>query len=142
MASSLESLVENLKDETNSNFHCLKAEFPDHHRILCQKGFYPYEWFDNVNKFDFQGLPKIDRFYSCLSQKHVSPENYKHAETVYEKLNCQSFKDYHLAYLKCDVLLLADVFENFRKTCVDYYKLDPANYICPRLSLGRNVIIN
>ena len=38
MASSLESLVENLKDETNSNFHCLKAEFPDHHKILCQKG--------------------------------------------------------------------------------------------------------
>ena len=37
--------------------------------------------------------------------------------------------DYHLTYLKCDVLLLADVFENFRKTCHDYYELDPSNYI-------------
>ena len=74
-------------------------------------------------------MPNIEDFYSCLSQKHISNENYDHANIVYDKLNCQSFKDYHLTYLKCDVLLLADVFENFRKTCQTYYGLDPANYI-------------
>ena len=37
--------------------------------------------------------------------------------------------DYHSIYLKTDVLLLAGVFENFRKTCSDYYQLDPANYM-------------
>ena len=107
----------------------MRSVFPNHLNLLCQKGFYPYEWFDNVNKFEFQGLPKPKEFYSCLSQKHISEDNYEHAQNVYEKLNCKSFKDYHLLYLKCDVLLLADVFENFRNTCINYYGLDPANYI-------------
>ena len=43
--------------------------------------------------------------------------------------------DYHDLYLKSDILLLADVFENFRKTCLQYYKIDPCHYfISPGLS--------
>ena len=40
--------------------------------------------------------------------------------------------DYHDRYLKSDVLILADVFENFRKTGKEHYNLDPAHYSsCP-----------
>ena len=40
--------------------------------------------------------------------------------------------DYHDLYLKTDVLILVDVFENFRKTNKQYYNLDPVHYFsCP-----------
>ena len=37
-------------------------------------------------------------------------------------------KDYHNLYNLSDVLLLADVFENFRNICTHYYELDTAWY--------------
>ena len=59
----------------------------------------------------------------------MKPEEYQHAQHVYNTMNFESFGDYHYLYLKCDVLLLADVFENFRDLSLEYYKLDPAHYL-------------
>ena len=42
--------------------------------------------------------------------------------------NEKSIKDYHNLYNQADVLLLADVYENFRDICIKNYKLDPAHY--------------
>jgi hypothetical protein len=81
-----------------------------------------------INLITLDYLQK-NHFYSKLSQSHISETDYEHAQNVYNKLKCKSFKDYHLTYLQCDVLLLSDVFGNFRKTCQNYYGLDPANYI-------------
>ena len=40
----------------------------------------------------------------------------------------KTMRDYHNLCLKTDVLLLTDVFENFRDVCIENYKLDPAWY--------------
>ena len=49
--------------------------------------------------------------YSSLKQEPSTDDKYKHAQNVYEQLKCKACKDYHMTYLKCDVLRLADVFE-------------------------------
>ena len=33
--------------------------------------------------------------------------------------------DYHDLYVQADILLLADVFENFRNECLEIYDIDP-----------------
>ena len=91
--------------------------------LLCKKGLYPYEYIDNDEKLNEIGLPPKEAFYSKLTKKHITDEEYQHAQDVYTKLNCQTFYDYHVAYLQCDVLLLSDIFENFRKMCLDYYEI-------------------
>ena len=53
---------------------------------------------------------------------------YKHAQNVWNAFNLESMEQYHDLYLKSGVLLLADVFEKFCKTCLRYYKLDPCHY--------------
>ena len=76
MASSLEKLVENLHNDNPTtkydNFTFMKKEFGNDIALVCQKGFYPYEYMDNTDKLDQEGLPNIESFYSQLSQKAIS----------------------------------------------------------------------
>ena len=81
-----------------------------------------------IDKFD-EPLPKKEDFYSIINDEHISDENYKHAKNVSNTFKLETIMgDYHDLYLKSDILLLAGVFENFRNTCVQYYKLDPCHY--------------
>ena len=68
-----------------------------------------------LNKFNETQLPKKKDFYSILNNEHISDEQYKHAQNVWDTFNLKTMGDYHDLYLKSDILLLADVFENFRK---------------------------
>jgi hypothetical protein len=105
------------------------------HPLLRRKGVYPYSWVDDYNKFNHTTLPSIEAFYNDLEDKPCSVDEYNHAINVWNTLGCNTFKDYHIHYLKSDVILLADVFENYRNMCLKEFQLDPAQFIsAPSLS--------
>ena len=125
MASSLENLV---KATNKSDFKITKSEFGDKTDIILRKGVYPYEYIDSLDRFNETQLPSIDKFYSKLSDEKIKDVDYEHAQKVWNEFNCKTIGDYHDLYLKTDVVLLADVFQTFRKTYMDSYKLDPLHY--------------
>ncbi|KAL9959333.1 hypothetical protein ACROYT_G032647 [Oculina patagonica] len=96
--------------------------------LLYKKGFYPYEYMDSWEKFEETSLPEKDKFYSKLNDENITDGDYEHAQNVWKTFGCKTLGDYHDLYVKTDVCLLTDVFENFRKLCLDKYGLDPANY--------------
>ena len=126
MSSSLDNLIKNLPDEA---FKYTKQEFKkEQFNLMKQKGIYPYDHMDSFDRFNETKLPVQQDFYSILNNEHISDEQYKHAQNVWDTFNLKTMGNYHDLYLKSDILLLADVFENFRKTCLQYYKLDPCHY--------------
>ena len=58
----------------------------------------------------------------------VSESDYANVANVWQRFSIQTLGEYSDPYLKTDVLLLADVFENFHESCVASYGLDPAHY--------------
>ena len=128
MSSSLDKLSDNLEDE---DFIYTKKYFTDpvQFNLMKRKGVYPYDYMDSFSKFNDTELPHREKFYSLLTDNNISEDAYSRAENVWNTFNLQNMGEYHDLYLKTDILLLTDVFENFRKTCLTYYKLDPLHYI-------------
>ncbi|CAH3140184.1 unnamed protein product, partial [Porites lobata] len=125
LQTSLANLVSNLQPD---DFHNTKREFKKNVDLLTRKGVYPYDYVSSLEKMSETQLPPKEEFYSKLNEEDISEDDYQHAINVWNTFNCKTIKDYHDLYLKSDVLLLADVFENFRKTCLKQYNLDPAHY--------------
>ena len=96
--------------------------------LLYKKGIYPYEYMDSWERFSETRLPDKEKFYSKLNDEHITDEEYAHAKTVWDAFECKTLGDYHDLYVKTDVALPADVFENFRNICQEQYGLDPAHY--------------
>ena len=130
LSASLATLVENLKQSGADKFKYLASEFtPEQLPHLLRKGVYPYDWVDDWAKLDEPALPSREHFSNQLTGSECSEADYEHAQAVFTRFNCQTVRDYLDIYLKCDVLLLADVFEAFRASCMKHYELDPAHYL-------------
>ena len=143
MATSIDKLSENLVidcktiDDKRAVFKNISKQFTNDEQfeLMIKKGIYPYDYIDNYNRLYETKLPSKESFYSHLYDSNCSDEDYEQAQIVWNKFNCKTMLEYHNLYLITDVLLLADIWENFRAVCYKNYKLDcEYYYTAPSLS--------
>jgi hypothetical protein len=123
---SLDNLVEQLRK--------YKYDFPISNRVkleacLRQKGIFPHSYITSFDKLKDKSLLPIEAFRNDLTNKPCSQEDYNRAKSVWDTVKCQSLMDYMLAYLKADVVLLAEVYENYRNVTLKELGLDPCRFI-------------
>ena len=126
LSSSVEALVNNLPKDGFKNLE--KYFTPEQVKLLKQKGFFPYDYMDDIEKLKVKKPPTQEVFYSKLTGHGIDNINYQHVLKVWKTWKMKTFKDYLKLYNETDVLLLADVFENFRDVCLKNYGLDPVYY--------------
>jgi len=136
LQSSLEKLVNKLEKE---QFTHLKKIFDEEAcELLIRKRVFPCDCFNSLSKFNDTQLSPIEMFYSKLNDSDISPEDFKHAQRVWDCFKMKDFRHHHDLYLMTDVVLLADVFENYvcsKRRLFKNYELDPCWYYpAPRLA--------
>ena len=139
LSSSLDKLVKltkyednKLRDNWQEHFkYSFKGKYIKNEKdlfLLTEKGVYPYDYCNGFNKFNDTELPEKKHFYSRLSEEDISDADYERAKLIWKHFNIKNLGEYHDLYLETDVLLLTDVYENFKKQCLTDYELDPAHY--------------
>ena len=97
--------------------------------MLFRKGVYPYEYMDGWDKLNETSILSKESFYSNLTMENISETGCRHANNVFKTFKLNNLGDYHDLYVQSNTLLLADVFENFRKAFIKTYELDLAYFI-------------
>ena len=77
----------------------------------------------NFNKLPYPP-PPINEFYSSLTDSNITASDYQHAQNVWDKTNCNTLKDYVNVYLNLDVVLLADIYLQWRSLLLELFDLD------------------
>ena len=138
LQASLDQLTEDLS-KTDHKYQILKQTYlaksgsnfdPLKFNILLTKSYYPYEYCTNFELMkNTTTLPKRSDFYSSLREKTIGKEEHRAAKKVWKMFNCQNLLDYTKLYCKLDTILLAEVFQKFRKDMHEFSSLDPSHYI-------------
>ena len=130
LGASLMTLVSNLREKGKKYFTNINHYMPlkELNSLLKCKGVLPYSYLNSVKHLSETSLPGRGSFFNELSLKEISKEEYAFVHRVWSTFLCATLKDYMVVYLLSDVLLLANVFENFRGNCLESYELDPLHY--------------
>lgn len=124
MSSSLDRLANNLPDE---EYKYTSEVFKDEKFKIMQH----ITWTALISLMkNYQEKMNFTVFFEMCTYLMI-----KCTQNVWQTFNLKTMGQYHDLYLRSDILLLTDVFENLRKTCLVYYHLDPYHYFSsPRMS--------
>ena len=118
LQSSLSEIIKSINNYPNMNKNGLTDD------LFKQKLAYPYEYF-NINNFESPLNLKKEHFWSTLNQNFANEKDINRTNEIIKKFNIKNGKELTLLYLKTDVIQLADIFENFIKTAIKEYKINP-----------------
>ena len=104
----------------------MKKEFPDKWQYLNKKLAYPYEYFNSIEDYK-KPVDKLEKedFFSKLKNEYPSEDEIKRTKEIIKLFNIKNGEELTRLYCKSDVILLADVFENFVKVSAEEYKINP-----------------
>ena len=126
MGSSLDKLVSNLpKDDLIYTSKVFKGKRLN---LMSQKDVYPYNFMDSFEKFNQTKLPTKDQFFCILNNQYITDDECDHAKNIWKTFKIKTMGKYPDLHYGSHVLLLTNVFKNFRKTCMQYYKLHSCHY--------------
>ena len=150
LTGSLQTLTKNLKAKGEEEKMEMKKTFPNSWQyfqenwnhlddaafeMLTKKLPYPYMYMDSMQKFKEKKLPPKEAFYNEIGKEHISDEDYNFVQELWIRFKLKNLGELHDLYMVTDVLLLSDVFENFRDFSLENYSLDPAHFFsAPGLS--------
>ena len=132
----LQGNLDNLSKDLDDDLKIVtKNEFQNNFKYVNKKlENFPYTYLNPENLNEKQ-LPEMKEFDNILTMKKITKEEYKEVQNFYKNMKFKNLKEYLECYLKSDITLLADIFNNFRKMIFNEFELDPVKYISsPSLS--------
>ena len=134
MSTSLDNLVSLLLKSGRQNFVNTTRHLGNDDLVFA-KGVYPYSYMESREKFEETQLPPIEAFRDTLNNEELNLKDYERAQKTWSHFGMKTLQDYHDHYLLSDVLLLADVMENFRNAIFSEHRLDCLHfYTLPSLA--------
>ena len=130
LSGSLDHLASKLPQNDLDEYLCwLTRRDARRTHLLLHKAALPYDFIDSADKLNVNNLPPIDAIYNRLTDTALSQEDSLRAQKIWLEFDCSTLKDYMEVYVTLDVLLLAAMFENYRKSTFKHFQLDPAHYV-------------
>ena len=88
------------------------VDFYESFQVSTPKGFFPYAWFDSLEKLEWQSLPEsVEYFESILTKKTITEEEFQLCHDVWIDQGMETFVDDVRYYNNCDVIGFVEAVE-------------------------------